>query len=203
MKNGTFGKIFMLIFLAILVLIMNQIVTKESFGADEEKIILEGSLDKYVNYDLSNGENGTLVQYSLKTGIEYGETYYPVKNTQIAINLNQIDGKFPYDVKVIEKSTKVTNGQTTNIEEDYSYDLNNGTLTINVSNENENGEPINTTQISPEDRDEYIIIAYYDTYTDENPERNLSYDVTYKAVMFTDDNKEVTNQGRLELTNRA
>ena len=151
--------------MAILVLIMNQIVTKESFGADEEKIILEGGLDKYVNYDLSSGENGTLVQYSLKTGIEYGEIYYPVKNTQIAINLNQIDGKFPYDVKVIEKSTKVTNGQTTNIEEDYSYDSNNGTLTINVSNENENGEAINTTQISPEDRDEYILICYYDTYT--------------------------------------
>ena len=74
MKKGTFGKIFTLIFLVILVLFMNQIVTKESFGADEEKIILEGSLDKYVNYDLSSGENGTLVQYSLKTGIEYGET---------------------------------------------------------------------------------------------------------------------------------
>ncbi len=200
MKKKTFGKIFTLIILILIVLFMNKILNIESFGADEEKVILEGSLDKYINYNLQDQEKGTLVQYTVKAGIEYGDNYIPVKNSELTVNLNQIDGKFPYDVKIITKSTKVTNGKTNDMENNYNYDSNTGTLKINVSNENENSEPINTTRINQEDRDEYIVIAYYDTYTQEVVERNISYDLSYKAVLFTDDNKEITNQGRLENT---
>ena len=140
MKKKTFGKIFTLIILILIVLFMNKILNIESFGADEEKVILEGSLDKYINYNLQDQEKGTLVQYTVKAGIEYGDNYIPVKNSELTVNLNQIDGKFPYDVKIITKSTKVTNGKTKDMTQDYNYDSNTGTLKINVSNENENSE---------------------------------------------------------------
>lgn len=199
MKKKNIVKIFALAVLVILVIVASRLVTRTSYGADnEEKAILEGAFNKYVNYELTDGTKATLVQYSLRTGIEYGDEFYAIRNSEISVALNQIDGKYPTSVKVIGKSTKVTNGKTTDINEDYSYDSNTGIVTIRTSNENENGDPIYNAKPAENDRDEYIVISYYDTYTQDKPERELSCNVSYKAVLFTDDNKEVTGEGNLD-----
>ena len=198
MKKGTIGKIFTLVILLITVIVMGKIFTKTSFGADnEERAIIEGNLDKYINYQLSDGSQGTLVQYSLRTGMQYGEEFFAIKNSTLNVNLNQIDGKYPYDVKVITKSTKVTNGKTNNIDVNYNYDSTSGNLDINVSNENENGEAIYNTRPGENDRDEFVIISYYDTFTQEKPVRELSCSVSYNAVLFTEDSRQVNIQGAL------
>lgn len=198
MKKGTIGKIFTIIVLLATVITMGKLFTKTSFGADnEEKAIIEGNLDKYINYQLSDGNKGTLVQYSLRTGIEYGEEFFAIKSSTLNVNLNQIDGKYPYDVKVIAKSTKFTNGKTSNMDVNYNYDSTNGNLTINVSNENEDGEPIYNTKPAENDRDEFVIISYYDTFSQEKPVRELSCNVSYNAVLFTDDSRQVSTQGAL------
>ena len=182
MKKSNLGRIFTVTILLILALVMSKFFTKTSFGADnEEKGILEGNIDKYINYQLANGEQGTLVQYSIRTGIEYGDEYTAIRNSEINVNLNQIDGKYPYDVKVISEGTKVTNGQTSNVEEDYSYDSNSGNLVIRTNNENEDGEPIYNTKPEDTDRDKFVVVAYYDTYSQEKPERTISIEVNYKA----------------------
>ena len=198
MKKTKLDKIFTFVVLVILALAMSRLFTRTSFGADnDQSAILEGNVDKYINYQLANGNEGTLVQYSLRTGIEYGNEFYAVKNSEMNISLNQIDGKYPTDVRVIGRTTKVTNGKTSEIEEDYNYDANTGNLVIRVSNENEKGEAINNTRPSNEDRDEFVVIAYYDTYTKEMPERDLSCDVTYTAKLFTEEELEVTGHGIL------
>lgn len=198
MKKGTIGKIFTIVVLLITALTMSKLFTKTSFGADnEERAIIEGNLDKYINYELSDDNKGTLVQYSLRTGIEYGDEFFAIKNSTLNVNLNQIDGKYPYDVKVIAKSTKVTNGKTSDIDVNYNYDSNSGNLAINVSNENENGEPIYNTRPSENDRDEFVIISYYDTYSQEKATRELSCGVSYNAALFTEDNRQVSIQGAL------
>lgn len=198
MKKSNLGRIFTVTILLILALVMSKFFTKTSFGADnEEKGILEGNIDKYINYQLANGEQGTLVQYSIRTGIEYGDEYTAIRNSEINVNLNQIDGKYPYDVKVISEGTKVTNGQTSNVEEDYSYDSNSGNLVIRTNNENEDGEPIYNTKPEDTDRDKFVVVAYYDTYSQEKPERTISIEVNYKANLFTDDNREVSCEGFL------
>ena len=194
------GLLFTLVFLTLIVFLMNKLISKESLGVEEQKVILEGNLDKYVNYTLPNQVDETLVQYTIRSGIEYGEDYIPVKNSELTVNFNQIDGKFPYDVKMITKSTKVTNRKKKEITQDKKYDSSTGILKINVSNENENGEPINQARINEDDRDEYIIICYYDTYTGEALERDLNCDVSYKAQLFTEDNKEINGEGKLENT---
>ncbi len=196
----TLGILFTLIILTLIVFLMNKLISKESFGVEEQKVLLEGNLDKYVNYSLANQTEETLVQYTIRAGIEYGENYIPVKNSELTVNFNQIDDKFPYDVKIIAKSTKVTNGKTKELIQDYQYDANTGSLKINVSNENENGEPINQERTNKDDRDEYVIICYYDTYTEEASERDLNCNVSYKAQMFTEDNKEINGEGKLENT---
>ena len=56
MKKGTIGKIFTIVVLLITALTMSKLFTKTSFGADnEERAIIEGNLDKYINYELSDG----------------------------------------------------------------------------------------------------------------------------------------------------
>lgn len=193
MKKKIIGKIIILLFLLTIFLFVNKLLGLKSFGADEEKTIVESNLEKYINYNFSEDNKGTLVQYNIKAGIEYGEEYFPIKNSELAVNLNKIDDKFPNEVKVIAKSTKVTNGKTDKVEEDYSYDGNTGKVVIRANNENENGEAINNSKPNQEDRDEYILICYYDTYSEEMPLRNLEYNVEYKTTLFTEDNKEVRN----------
>ena len=203
MRRKDLIKILAFVVIVVLALAVNKLYFKTSFSADNNvNGILEGAINKYVNYSLSNGEKGTIVEYALRTGMEYEneEEFNAIKLSELNINVNQIDGKYPSEVKVIEKSSKVTNGkeeEIEEIEEDYSYDASNGKLVIRTSNENENGEAIYNEKPSKEDRDEYIIIAKYDTYTEENPERELVCDVEYKAVLFGEE-REIVSKGTLE-----
>ena len=199
MKKRNIAKIVIAVVLIVLAVVIAKLFLKTSFGADnEERAILEGAFNKYVNYELKDGSRGTLVQYSLRTGIKYENDFFAIKGSELNITLNQIDGKYPYDVKVIAKSTKATNGKTSDITEDYNYDSNTGSLIIRTSNQNEDGNPIYNERPEENDRDEFVIISYYDTYTQDKKERDLSCDVTYKAVLFTDDNREITAHGGLE-----
>lgn len=181
-------------------MISKQIVHAQEMNEYDAKIAIEGALGKYINYDISDQDKGTLVQYNLRTGIEYGEieNYYPIKESEISINLNQIDNKYPFNVKVIAKSTQATNGKTQDIQEDYQYDKNTGSLKIKVSNQDENGNIIYNSKQDNEVRDEYLIMCYYDTYTQEKIERDISFEASVKTVLFTDGNKEIVNNGKFE-----
>ena len=198
MIKRNFTKIAIIIVLIVFSIICATISQKTSFGVEfKEKTILEGAIDKYINYELENGNKGTLVQYQLRTGIEYGDEFFPIKNSELQVSLNQIDGKYPYEVKVIAKSTKATNGKKSDIEE-YNYDINTGVLTIKTSNQNEEGEIINSENLGKDARDEFIIIANYDTYTNEKIEREINCVVKYKAQLATEDSREIIGQGKLE-----
>ena len=192
------AKIITLAVLLVFAIVIGKLLTRTSFGADnEESAILEGAFTKYVNYELTDGSKGTLVQYSIRTGIKYEKDFFAIRNTELNVSLSPIDGKYPYDVRVITNNTKATNGKTSDISEDYSYDPITGIVTIRTNNENEKGEAINNAKPGEDDRDDFIIIAYYDTYTKEKVERELSCNVTYKAELFTEDKREVIGQGGL------
>ena len=103
------AKIITLAILLVLAIVMGKLSTKTSFGADnEESAILEGAFTKYVNYELADGSKGTLVQYSIRTGIKYEKDFFAIRNTELNASLSPIDGKYPYDVKVIVNNTKAT-----------------------------------------------------------------------------------------------
>lgn len=165
-----------------------KFLVNTSVGADNQKVSIEVNLDKYINYEISDQDKGTLVEYNVRTGIEYGDgDYIPLKSSELAISLNQIDGKYPYAVKIITKSTESTNGKTENVEDNYEYDSNTGTIIIRANNEDENGEIINNTRPSDKAKDEYIIIAYYDTYVAQEEERELAIKVQSTVTLSTDD----------------
>ena len=191
MKFKVAKKISSILLIVMLLSCMSAALLKEVFSADNEEIILESNLEKYVNYKLSEEKQGTLVQYNVKARIKYQERYTPIKNTEVTINLSKIDGLFPEDVKVLAKSTKVTNGKEEGALADYSYSKETGVLTIKANNQNEEGKLIKEEQPSNEDRDEYVVICNYNTYSTEKEERNVSIHVSSK-VMLLENNREIT-----------
>ena len=167
-----------------------RVSANSSLGADNQNINLKVNLDKYINYTTTQEDNGTLIQYDVKAGMQYQsleDQYIPLKQSQIKLEFNKIDEKYPYAVKVISKSTKMTNGKTEDIVDNYAYDSNQGLITINASNQGENGELINSEKPNGEANDEYIVIAYYDTYSQTNENRELGLKVQVVAMMNEDD----------------
>lgn len=88
---------------------------------------------------------------------------------------------------MVAKSTEATNGKTEEIQENYQYDNTTGTVVIKASNENENGEPISSSEPSKDAKDEYLVICYYDTYIEQPIERELDIKISVKASLFEDD----------------
>lgn len=194
LKNRKFAKeiitcLISLLSVCLAVLFFARILTNISVGAESYSTDIEVNLEKYVNFKISDQDKGTLTQYNVKSTInqEEGKEYLPIKESELTISLNQINGKYPYAVKVITASTELTNGKTEDIQEDYQYTESTGTVVIKTSNENENGEPINSAAPSLDAKDEHIIICYYDTYVEQSEEREIGLKVGLKSVLFEDD----------------
>ena len=189
-KSKTKMMAYLLLVLAIIsgIVLGARVLPSISFGAENtQKLIVEAELEKYINYSISDQDKGTLVQYNVKEKVELGENYIPVKNSEVVLQLSQIDGKYPYAVTTITKSTEITNGKTTGMEENCQYDANTGTVILRANNQNERGELIYQDQPSQNAVDEYIILCYYDTYTQENLARDLAINITAKSTLSIDD----------------
>ncbi len=74
MQNKSLRKkisyVFLGIVVALVMLICAKLLMSISVGADNLKATIEADLQKYINYKLSDQDKGTLVQYSVKNGIE-------------------------------------------------------------------------------------------------------------------------------------
>ncbi len=189
-KTKTFKVIETILIIAILM------IPFISFGVKEKEtptISIENKLEKYINYNLSEEDKGTLVQYAINIGIEGKENIYPIKESEISIKFDQIDGKYPYAVKTIIKSTKLTNGKTFNLEDKCEYNSTTGNLIIKANNDNKD------RLININDKDEYIVIGYYDTYIEEPTERQISLKIFANAKTFSNDNNINTKENLLEV----
>lgn len=144
---------------------------EEQDKTEKVKTLAELNLTKYVNFDTTtensdNGNKGALVQFNLKTGIEFtdGEEYKSIKKTTTNIDLPWIGDYKPARVEVITKSTQATNGGKNAT---YEYHSSTGILQITAEN---NDYTENVTDA----RDEYEVICIYrkECYA-ENEERNF------------------------------
>lgn len=106
--------LFLLIFNSSLLTVVSTAVDEVKKLIDESKIssVIDVNLEKYVNFNISDEDKGTLVELNIKTGIEYkdDQQYVPIKATRTVTNLPQINGKYPESVDILAKSTKATNG---------------------------------------------------------------------------------------------
>ncbi len=161
---------------------------------DETKInpLYEINLEKYINYSIEE-DTGTLVQFNLKTGIEYveGEEYKPLSSTKVTLNVPKMEEGYPESVEVIGKSTKATNGSDDAKDFEYTYDKETGELKIEVSNNKDEEGNIYNQNVDGA-RDEYIIICYYSSncYNDKNDERNLEVKGLIQTIIADDSKTE-------------
>ena len=202
MNKETLKKITMIFIIIVLAILNVFVLAIQIVNAEEEasaKPIIEGMLEKYINYNVSEEDKGTLVQYHLRTGINYEgiSEVFPIKSNETMITMRQIDGKYPYKVSVIVNSTETTNG---NSKENYAteYSADTGILTVKIYNQDENGNIISSGIPSKDNRDDYTIIGYYDTYTEEQVERQLNLKIGFKTELFSEEYKEIYGKGELK-----
>ena len=101
MKEKISKRLIMIILIVTLTVLNIFALAMQIVNAEEASInastILEGTLEKYINYHISDDDKGTLLQYHLRTGLQYkGESdVFPAKENEITMNIGQIDGKYP------------------------------------------------------------------------------------------------------------
>ena len=171
---------------------------KENTTDEKVKTLAEINLTKYENFDTTTEENdsgskGVLVQFNLKTGIQYeeGEEYVPIKKTSTNIDLPWIGDYKPSRVEVITKSTQATNGKK---EARYDYHSSTGILQIIA-------EIDDYTENNQDARDEYEVICIYrkECYTD-NEERNFKIRANVETTLDNEDETKVTTKTEQEYT---
>ena len=179
-----------------IMLVISEAVEAVQTIIEEDKIkaLAEINLTKYANFDTTtensdSGSKGVLVQFNLKTGIEFsdGEEYTPIQKTTTNINLPWIGDYKPSRVEVITKSTQATNGGK---EASYEYHSSTGILSITAENSD-------YTQNVADARDEYEIICIYrsDCYTN-NEENNFKVQlITYEKL---NNEEETTVSAKIE-----
>lgn len=144
----------------------------DSYGADDTKVMIESKLNKYINYNLSEDDKGTLVQYEIKTRVEYGEEVLPVSQRETFVNFSQIDGQYPNDVKVITQNVA--------IEENSKYDETTGILQITTNHQKE--------------EEDYFVIGYYSIHTEESVERELQTKVVTEVTLADEGNRKISSE---------
>ena len=197
--NGSIVAIIVLI-LAIVGLFLYTKIDSFSMASSNPKGLSEVSLSKYINYNEEWGK-GTLLQYKVKTGLTFdGEETAAIKNSKVTVKTPQINGEYPENLTVVCKSTASTNGNTNRLI-DYSYDKQSGLVSINVSNEDSNGNPF-SSEYNQDARDEFEIISNYseNTYTGENEEKEINLQIATSQNLYAKENNKVENSNEYKVT---
>lgn len=122
----------------------------------EAEANLEAEISKYVQFDI-NGERGVILQTTIKSNI-IGNVL-PVKQSEIEIEIPEINGTEPTSVVISSASTEATNGEGAKTfvqNEDYTYE--NGKIILTINNEEkENG----TISWLKDVQDEIILTCVY------------------------------------------
>lgn len=141
-----------------------------SFG-ENITVSAEANLSKYNNYYLSEENKGTLVQYEIRTKVEQEGDHLPIKQSVTSINLGAINDNYPNDIKVLTKDTEK--------ELSNKYDEVRGILSI------ENNQP--------NESEEYIVIANYDTYTNNEDEREIKVEVIANVTIEDEEERQISS----------
>ncbi|MCI8273786.1 MAG: hypothetical protein HFJ55_06895 [Clostridia bacterium] len=107
------------------------------------------------------GENKRIVQLMVKSNMQGNQ--YPIKQTNIDVEIPALSGKEPEEIKVLSLGTKATNGKESTVIE--SFDKENGKLLLTLKNE-PNEE--NKIEWNKKEKDELIITFIYDEMVEAN-----------------------------------
>lgn len=165
--------------------ISKEIVNKLSWNGTAEGI-LELELTKYIPYAIGD-KYGVMLQTKVNSGIS--NSTLPIKNTEINIQVPEINGIKPTSVNVIAINTKASNGLSNGIEftsDNYIYDEETKTVKITVANKEDEIAWLKNV------KDEYLVTFIYDgqeiyNYANEN---GVNTKVTTSAKIEVYNNEE-------------
>lgn len=124
--------------------------------AIESNLSLE--ITKYIPYEIE-GKKGVLVETTIKTNIK--DNSLPIKTTHIEYAVPKLVNTLPTQTVVIAKQTAATNGRIDGEKftqtENWNYNSQEGKVTIDVSNAEQNGK----IQWKKDSLDEYRVINIY------------------------------------------
>lgn len=113
--------------------IEKEVINKLSWrGTAEAELKVETT--KYVPYKI-NDTYGVMLQTKVNSGVK--DSTLPIKNTSVELSVPEINGTKPSTVTATANKTEATNGKTDGLEftnNNYSYDMEAGKVTLNVSN---------------------------------------------------------------------
>ncbi len=137
--------------------ISKTIEVKAAISAKDIEADLDGEISKYVQFNV-NGKKGLILQTVLKSNIQ--NNILPVKQTELEIEIPEINGVAPTTVVLSTISTKATDGKDGRVfvkDEDYKYE--NGKVTLLIKNEEREDKTISWEKDS---KDEIIVTCVYE-----------------------------------------
>jgi len=142
---------------------------------NDTSIALISKVEKYVPYT-KNNINCAILQLKVETQLSKGTESFPIKDTNLSVQVPQIQQATISDVSVNAINTGVTNGlQGGNViftKDNWKYE--NGQVNINVSN-----IPVENIYKIPEGKDEYVVtIVYENINLPENKKLNGKVDLS-------------------------
>ena len=166
--------------------IEKTVLNKLTWTAETE---LENTMkiNKYIPY--AQGEKyGVLLQMQVNNKIK--ENKLPVKSSKTTITVPELGGTKPTAVSVIANNTKATNGQEDGINfnnNNYVYDAENNTLTINVEN---TADANNMIKWKKDATDEFLVTFIY--------EGREIYNKVVEEQNKAREEKEITNRSEID-----
>lgn len=176
--------------------ISKQIVNELSWKGEAEGVV-ETKLTKYIPY-VKNENYGVMLQTKVSSKIK--DSKLPIKETQIEVQVPEINNVKPTSANVIAVKTLATNGEnngTNFTKENYSYNNENGLVEIKVSNTSNEIIWVKDVQ------DEYLVTfifagkEIYD-YAIENGV-NTTSEVNSKITVYNNKNTTVTAMSSVEI----
>ena len=150
---------------------------------DERALDVSSKVLKYVDY-----ENGIVLQTLVKVDNSTDKKTLPVANSELEIDVPEIDGILPEKVNVSVISLQLTNGEepenTKFNKENWSYDIENKKLKIEVEN-NEVTKNFYNESLTGLKSQEYSSKYYNGTGSDEYVITYIYKDITSKNHKFT------------------
>ncbi len=131
-----------------LLLSLNWNTTSEAY--------VQANVSKFVPFNI-NEQKGLIVQTIITSGVK--ENSAPIKNTQLKIEIPNINNIPPKDIKVNANSMVATRGEENGVSfNENNYEIKDGIITINTQNIKDENENISWKK---QGQDEYIITYIY------------------------------------------
>lgn len=159
--------------------------------------VLEQEVLKFIPYEV-DGKVGTLLQTLVRTGLN--NNVLPIERTNITLTVPTINEKLPKDIKVTSNGTYATNGKSTLefTDAQYSYDSDNGVLSIEVKNEANESNQVSWNKTG---KDEYVITYLFEEKL-ESIQALQNVKANIKVYNSVETNLEVENQLQINNTEK-